>query len=32
MGKVVLVSPRGVQYYGAAKELIHILGWPATTQ
>jgi len=32
MGKIILVSPRVVQYYGAAKELIHILGWPATTR
>jgi hypothetical protein len=24
MGKVVLVSPRVIQYYGAAKGLIHI--------
>ncbi|MBI1760757.1 MAG: hypothetical protein HYR56_04900 [Acidobacteria bacterium] len=28
MGKVALVSQRGVQYYNVASELVHIFGWP----
>ena len=27
MGKVVLVSRRGIQYYSNRDKLIHILGW-----
>lgn len=29
MGKVALVSQRGVQYYSVASELVHVFGWPA---
>jgi hypothetical protein len=29
MGKVALVSPRSIQYYGVEDNLIHLLGWPA---
>lgn len=32
MGKVALVSARGVQYYGFDEKLIHILGWPAVSR
>ena len=28
MGKVVLASRRGLQYYSLNKRLIHMLGWP----
>lgn len=29
MGKVALVSPRGIQYYRVGDNLIHLLGWSA---
>jgi hypothetical protein len=28
MGKVALISRRGIQYYSAGEKLIHLLGWP----
>ena len=29
MGKVALVSARGIQYYSVEENLIHLLGWSA---
>jgi hypothetical protein len=32
MGKVILGSARGIQYYSFDEDLIHILGWPASNR